>query len=191
MTSFDRLVWTDIETTGLEPNQGVILEIGFVITDLDLNWLDQYSQLVWDKDTYPKYWSEAPEFVKNMHYDNDLYKEAESNGQKPAWVEANMQAWLQSRGINKEDPLCGSSVHFDRKWLAAHFPDAEALFSYRNIDNSSTKELCRRYNPQIYAKLDEDTKPLKLHRVIPDLEDSINEFEYYRDNFLFWSGNED
>lgn len=188
--SDNRLVWCDIETTGLKPQQGVVLEIGFVITDLDLNWLDRYDVLVWDEQYYPQYWDEAIDYVKNMHLDSGLYIEATKAGKKPAQVEIEMQDWLEGHKISKEDPLCGSTIRFDREWLAAHFPQAEGLFSHRVIDNSSVKELCRRYNPEIYEKMAEETKPLKLHRVIPDLEDTIKEFEYYRDNFLFWSGNE-
>jgi oligoribonuclease (3'-5' exoribonuclease) len=120
----DRLVWIDLETFGLKAATDPVLEIGFRITDLDLNVVDDFQCVIWE------------------------------------------------------------SPWFDRDMLAMWYPKIDDLCSYRVIDVSSIKELCARYNPTVYARLDAETNPAKKHRVLPDMNDTINEFRFYRDNFL-------
>lgn len=187
MTGDDRLVFIDVETTGLIPSEGLILEVGVIITDLNLIQKDVFQQAIWDSPSYDKHVTQATldEFVWNMHTSSGLIAEATSEGLPMEAVEDELGEWLEGYGIGKDEPMVGSSVQFDRMWLEMHMPSVFELFSYRNIDISSIKELCRRYNPPVYARLDEVTHPKKAHRVIPDLEDSINELVFYRDNFIF------
>ena len=71
--------------------------------------------------------------------------------------------------------MCGSSVHFDRSFLAESMPTVVNHFSHRNIDVSSVKELCRRLNPELFEKLEWATTPTKAHRAIDDCMDTIGE----------------
>lgn len=180
----DRLIWTDIETTGLDKEKEVLLEVGFRVTDLELKYVKGFSALIW-MPNYSFKIAHADDFVKKMHAKNVLFEDAEEHGKPIDQVGADLLKWATKLGVTKEDPLCGSSVQFDREWLTYLFPEVMDLFSYRNIDNSSVKELCRRYNPVLYDKLEEDTKPQKIHRVAPDLTDTINEAKFYLDNFLW------
>ena len=183
----ERLVWCDLETTGLDPNNDLLLEVGFRITDLELNTLSQKSVLIWG----PKYidkivQSKIEHIVWNMHKESQLFVDAKEHGTAITAARDVISNWLVQHDITVNDPICGSSVQFDRGWLDVWMPECINMFSYRNIDTSSIKEVCRRYNPVLYAKLDEDTSPKKLHRVQSDLTDTINEFKFYRDNFFFW-----
>jgi oligoribonuclease len=63
-------------------------------------------------------------------------------------------------------------------------PEVDEAFSYRVIDVSSVKELCRRLNPKVYARLNQEVKKLERHRVMYDINDTLNEYRFYRDNFL-------
>jgi oligoribonuclease len=65
-------------------------------------------------------------------------------------------------------------------------PESMDLFSYRNTDISTVKELCKRFNPVLSRKIAGDVIQKKLHRVLPDIDDTIAELEWYRDSFLFW-----
>lgn len=189
-SSDERLIWVDLETTGLDPKKEVPLEIGFTITDLDLNILDTFHALIWE-DYFEKVIGQCDPFVEQMHATSGLLVEARDQGRPLDSAVTRLEDWLTEVGVDKSDgdgePLCGSSVQFDRGWMEEWFPDQVARFSYRNIDISSVKELCKRYNPLMYAKIKEDLEPMKLHRALPDLKDTIAEFEWYRDNFLFWS----
>jgi oligoribonuclease len=79
----------------------------------------------------------------------------------------------------------GSSIQFDRDMLRAQYPSILGRFSYRNIDISTLKELCKRLNPELYARFEQVVIPQKKHRVMPDLEDTINEFNSYIESFLW------
>ena len=121
-----------------------------------------------------------------MHTKSGLWEEAVTQGIRPQAAVTGLVNWLIKYDVNNTEPLCGSSVQFDRNWLDYHMPEVISHFSYRNIDISTVKELCRRYNPELYKKIAVDVVPLKDHRVMSDLDDTIAEFKFYRDNFLFW-----
>lgn len=192
MNPLKRLIWIDIETTGLSPRLNVPLEIGLQITDLNLNTLSRFQSLIWsdewEEETNP---DSLDEYVLNMHTDNNLLFEVKEVGKPAHEVEDKLFEWLTQNEVTSREPLCGSSVHFDHAWLEEWFPSVNILFSYRNIDVSTLKELCMRYNPVLYSKLHEDFVPQKKHRVLPDLEDTIQEFKFYRDSFLFWSDDDE
>ena len=183
----DRLVWVDIETTGLDAKGNLLLEVGFKITDLNLETLDEKDWVIWGSE-YDSFCIESniDSFVWEMHRKSGLWHDAKQNGLPPTLAKNQINEWLLGHKISSADPLCGSSVQFDRRWLDVHMPAVTEQFSYRNIDTSSIKELCRRYNPELYAKLDESTNPVKLHRAMSDLDDTVNEFGFYLENFLFW-----
>lgn len=182
----DRLVWTDIETMGLEPTMHPIMEVGFVITDLDLEIIDDFSICIWDSPAYEKFWeARAVEYVKNMHTKSGLLDACLEIGADPITAEEEINSFLEGHGVkDRQEPLCGSSVAFDRSFFLTQFPSIESRFHYRNIDISSIKEICKRYNPRVYQLLDESTTKQELHRSLPDLADTVNEFRYYLQEFL-------
>lgn len=184
----DRLIWCDIETTGLDPRKELLLEVGFKITDLDLNVIDDRQVTIWTTPDYDEHCKEdkVDPFVWEMHKKSGLWDVVQSEGSKPGEARTWIYEWINGHGVSKDEPLCGSSVQFDRLWLDMWMPEVINRFSYRNIDISTLKELCRRYNPELYTKLEDDVPNHKLHRVLPDLDDTIAEFKFYRDNFLFW-----
>lgn len=183
----DRLVWCDIETTGLDPETCLILEVGFKITDLELNVLSEMSVLIWSPE-YRKMCVESKIFpyVWNMHTKSGLWVDAPIDGVRLAEAREQISTFLEENHISTAEPLCGSSIQFDRKWLEVWMPECVELFSYRNIDISTLKELCKRYNPILYEKLNDEYQAAKQHRVLADIDDTLSEFKFYRDNFLFW-----
>lgn len=180
-----RMIWVDVETFGLDPVKDYILEVGFVITDTELTVIDDFHALVWDSPEYNDRLSQPTlEIIQKMHYESGLWDECDREGEPVQTVTERLLGWLDAHGVGRDDPLCGSSVQFDRGMLAAQFAEVEIKFSYRNIDTSTVKELCRRFNPEVYAQLEQITKPAKAHRVLSDIRDTIEEFSFYKNHFL-------
>lgn len=185
----DVLLWTDLETFGLDREADPILELGIHITDLELNTIAEQYWLVWENGisdaAYKRVSLEASQYIFNMHTQNGLFDEARAMGMSPIEVEKRAIEWLQNQGIEPgKEPVCGSSVRFDREMLGSQMWKLNDFFHYRIIDTSSIKELCRRYNKRVYEHLPPKTEQ---HRVEPDLNETIEEFEFYRDNFLYWA----
>lgn len=183
----DRFIWIDIETTGLNPEEELLLEVGFRITDIELNLLGERDWQIWDTPSYDE--RELDSFILNMHTKSGLLDDCQDHGSTLDEVCGDMQDWLSGWGVNKSDPMCGSSVQFDRSWMGIHLPLVHDMFSYRNVDISTVKELCRRLNPVLYGKIDSDVKTSKreIHRALPDLQDTCSEAGFYFENFL-WLG---
>lgn len=181
----EQLMWLDIETTGLDPIRNVILEVGLVVTDLDLKPLDEMSVVIFEG-YYPDHFRNLDPFIRSMHMKNGLIKESHEHGITLREAQEKIEAFLLSHEVNPSlDPPCGSSVHFDRNFISEHMPEVDEMFHYRNIDISTMKELCRRYNPALFAKAPVLDKELVLHRAIPDIRDTLGEAKFYLDNFLF------
>lgn len=182
----DHLVWVDLETTGLEPDNDLILEVGFLVTSLDLTAppIASYDTVV--RYPRPETIRYANDFVRDMHKASGLDDSLLAGEGRPLHlIEVEAVEFLKEWVPPQHAPLCGSSVHFDRAMLKSWLPNVEAFFHYRNIDISTLKELSKRLNPRVASRLDEQTSPKKLHRALPDLYDTINEAQFYIDNFLF------
>lgn len=203
MTTTDpRFILVDIETTGLTPATEVILEIGMVIADADLEVFDTFETVIWDTPLYDaakrvlfdkalgntsvsQADQETAQYVVNMHTKSGLWDRCAERGVPLDVAEGEAMDWLKGHGIQPNEPMVGSSVGFDRSFLAEHCPELEELFFYRNIDVSSIKELCSRWNPDLYAKLPVHAPARKLHRAVADCVDTLAELRFYRDNFFF------
>ncbi len=181
LSDAELVVWVDLETTGLDPKDGLPLEAGILVTDLELQPIAamdsviQWGTLDWDGKIDP--------FVRTMHEASGLRKEYDHGAGKDIHaVEQMLMRFLADQGATML-PMAGSNVaNFDRKWLAEFMPGLNELFHYRNIDVSSIKEACRLWNPEVYAKL---PPTIESHRTIQDCRDTVTEFSFYRDNFLW------
>lgn len=169
-----KFVWVDIETTGLDSEKEVILELGLTVTNDSLEILRCFSSVVW-ADSFVV-GNAGPE-VFQMHRQSGLLDEIPS-APGLEWVQKQALAFLSGQGLNPgEHPMCGSSVHFDRQFLKVHMPLLEEWFFYRNIDVSTLKELIKVWSPELTLNA---PAALKMHRAGADLEDTINELRFYR-----------
>lgn len=194
----------DTETTGLSAEEDVVMEVGVTVTDINLNELITNSWLVKSPDWENKLFRN--EFVQDMHTKNGLMADIRSlpdsfttidfEGKQqqgnygPAFVSLQIWQWLRDDlGLDAGVyPMCGSSIgSLDRPFWKSHLPVAHSFFTYRSIDVSSIKELCKRWNPALYAEmlmLPEFSDANKNHRVRDDIKFSIRELKFYMDNFL-------
>lgn len=181
------MVWVDIETTGLNETTDVMLEIGIRITDHEGETVNEWSSIV----SHPWYGPairSMDDFVQNMHTQNGLIKEVISNfgntDYVSQFVEKQALDFLSENGVQEKLPMCGSNVaNFDRLFIKRFMPALHLFFHYRNIDLSSVKELCKINNPSVFEMKPDSSS--KTHRVADCLEETLNEYKFYRDNFLW------
>ena len=178
--SDDRLVWVDLEMTGLDVEHDVIVEIACIVTDASLEALDDGVQLVVhaDADTLAR----MGDFVREMHTKSGLLPEISASSVDVAAAQAATLEYVKQHvPAASTAPLCGNSIGTDRRFLARYMTDLDEYLHYRSIDVSSLKELCRRWYPAIYRK-----RPGKAehHRALADILESIEELRFYRANLL-------
>jgi len=176
----DRLVWMDLEMTGLDVRRHVIVEIAVLVTGADLVALDDGIDLVVHQP--PDALAEMDDYVRTMHTRSGLLPEIEAS--TTSLDDAGTAALQYVRGHVPEAgtaPVCGNSIGVDRRFLDVQLPELDGFLHYRSIDVSTLKELCRRWAPEVYRK-----RPNKqeAHRALADIHESIAELVYYRDHFL-------
>ena len=172
----DRMVWVDLEMTGLDPQHDEIVEMAVIVTDGELAELDGgVSFVVRPPDLAILRGME--DVVVGMHTESGLLAEIPSG---LPLAEAGQAALDYVRGHVPEPrkaPLAGSSVYVDRMFLARHLPDLDGYLHYRLVDVSTIKELSRRWYPRTYFNAPAKTGG---HRALADIRESIAELRYYR-----------
>ncbi|NRD07759.1 oligoribonuclease [Rathayibacter agropyri] len=171
----DRLVWIDCEMTGLDLSVDELVEIAVVVTDFDLEPLDEGLSIVIRPDDSAL--ANMGDFVRTMHETSGLLAEIPS-GVSVAEAEYEVLEYvLKHVPAEQQAPLAGNSIGTDRAFLAAFMPRLDSHLHYRNVDVSTIKELARRWFPRIYFNA-----PAKNggHRALADILESIRELRYYR-----------
>jgi oligoribonuclease len=171
----DRLVWIDCEMTGLDISVDELIEVAVVITDFDLNVLDDGLTVVIKPD--PAALANMSDFVRDMHTESGLLAELESGMSLSDAEFAVNEYILKHVPVQQQAPLAGNTIGTDRTFLARYMPRVDAHLHYRNVDVSSIKELAKRWFPRVYFNA-----PPKAggHRAMADILESIRELEYYR-----------
>lgn len=174
------LVWMDLEMTGLDVEQHVIVEIACIVTDANLDPLDDGIDLVVHADVDALGYMD--DFVRNMHTKSSLLPAIEKSDVTVADAQARVLEYVRKHvPVAGTAPLCGNSIGVDRRFLDRYMRELDAYLHYRNVDVSSLKELCRRWYPAIYRK-----RPGKAehHRALDDVRESIAELRYYREHLF-------
>jgi oligoribonuclease len=176
----DRMVWIDLEMTGLDAERDTIVEIACIVTDAQLVALDDGIDLVVHQpaDALAK----MDEFVRNMHTKSGLLPQIVASTIDVASAQAQVLAYVRTHVLEAATaPLCGNSIGVDRRFLDQYMRELSGYMHYRSIDVSSFKEVCRRWYPEIYRK-----RPSKVetHRALDDIKESIEELRYYREKMF-------
>jgi oligoribonuclease len=175
----DRLVWLDLEMTGLDVTRHVIVEIAALVTDGELEPLDDGIDIVVHQP--PEALAEMDDFVRAMHTRSALLPEIEASTTTLEDAGAQTLDYVRAHVPEMTAPLCGNSIGVDRRFLDHQLPELDRYLHYRSIDVSSFKELCRRWYPDVYKKRPAKTE---AHRALADIKESIAELRYYRENML-------
>ena len=178
MSQKDNLVWMDLEMTGLEPEQDVIIEIATIVTDGDLNVIAEGPVIAVHQ---PDILLDAmDEWNTRTHGNSGLTQRVRDSKLDARAAELATIEFLREHVKEGTSPLCGNSIHQDRRFLVKYMPELERYFHYRNIDVSTLKELAKRWKPEVVSSFEKKGS----HQALDDIRESIAEMQHYRKHFL-------
>lgn len=172
------LIWIDLEMTGLDPSRDKIIEIATIVTDPELNILAEGPVFAIGQSALTM--SSMDEWNTNQHGKSGLTERVLASNVTTEQAESETIAFLNQWVSAGKSPMCGNSVHQDRRFMLKYMTDLEAFFHYRNLDVSTLKELARRWSPE---SLD-GFKKQGSHLALDDIRDSIKELKYYRSSLM-------
>lgn len=173
-----RLIWIDLEMTGLDPENDRIIEVATIVTDADLNTLAEGPVLaVHQSDAALE---AMDEWNTTTHGNSGLTQRVRESSLTERDAELETVAFLKEWVDARTSPICGNSICQDRRFLARYMPELEAFFHYRNLDVSTVKELGRRWKPQAL----EGFKKKGAHLALDDIRESIAELQHYRETLF-------
>jgi oligoribonuclease len=169
-----RLIWIDLEMTGLDPASDSILEIATIVTDRDLVVLAEGPSLAIRHDLPAL--EAMDEWNRGTHRRSGLWDRVLASPHGLAEAEALTCDFLSAWVPAGKSPMCGNSICQDRRFLARLMPRLERWFHYRNLDVSTLKELARRWAPSVV----EGVAKQGAHTALADARESIEELRHYR-----------
>ena len=174
----DRLVWIDLEMTGLDPARDRIIEVATIVTDSDLKVIEEGPVIAVHQPN--ALLAAMDEWNTRTHTASGLVQRVCESTVETAQAEQMTLAFLRRHVASGASPMCGNSVHQDRRFLNAEMPELASFFHYRNLDVSTLKELARRWKPAIL----EGFEKTATHQALDDIRESVAELAYYREHFL-------
>ncbi|WP_339119270.1 oligoribonuclease [Halomonas sp. BMC6] len=174
----DLLVWIDLEMTGLEPDKERIIEVATLITDAQLNVVAEGPVIaVKQPDSLL---AGMDDWNQKTHGESGLVARVKASTIETQEAERQTLDFLRQYVVAGSSPMCGNSIHQDRRFLEREMPDLWAFFHYRNLDVSTVKELAKRWNPGALVGF----KKQNAHLAMDDIKESIAELAHYRHTFL-------
>jgi oligoribonuclease len=172
------LIWVDLEMTGLEPQQDQIIEIATIVTDKDLNILEEGPVIAIHQ---PDAILEGMDEWNTQHHgDSGLTARVRASQHSMRDAELATLEFLRRYLEPGKSPMSGNSICQDRRFMARLMPELEAFFHYRNLDVSTLKELARLWKPDLLAGFEKKG----AHLALDDIRESIAEMAYYRETFI-------
>jgi oligoribonuclease len=168
-----RMVWVDLEMTGLDENTCTIVEIATIVTEPDLSVVAEGPNLVIHQPE--DVLATMSDFVRELHQRSGLLERIRSSTVSLEGAEAETCTFLAQHCDKGTAVLCGNSVWKDRAFLQRYMPGLLAFLHYRIVDVSTIKELVRRWYPSNAAP-----KKREVHRALDDIRESIEELRWYR-----------
>lgn len=172
------LVWIDCEMSGLDPAREFLLEIAVVITGPQLTPRIEGPVLVIHQPDAVL--DGMDKWNKGTHGRSGLIDKVKASTLTAEEAEAQLLAFIARYVPKKTSPLCGNTVHQDRRFLVNYMPKLEAYLHYRCLDVSTLKELSRRWRPDVVKGF----KKKQKHTALADVHESIDEMLHYRAHFL-------
>lgn len=173
----NKLIWIDLEMTGLDPARDKILEIATLITDDELNIVAQGPNLIIHQSD--EVLAGMNEWCQVQHKKSGLIEAVRNSIICEEQAAHETLQFLKDHCDENSTPLCGNSVWQDKLFLQQHMPELAVFFHYRILDVSSVKLVINRWTKQykLFKKSDG-------HRALDDIKESIAELKFYKENFF-------
>jgi oligoribonuclease len=178
MSHTQRLIWVDLEMTGLNPEHDRIIEMAAIVTDDDLNIVAEGPVIAVHQPE--EVLVTMDEWNRRTHGGSGLVQRVRESLIGEAEAEQMMLDFLKAHVKPGSSPICGNTIGQDRRFLVKYMRELEAFFHYRNLDVSTLKELAVRWNAPIMAGITKKS----THLAMDDVRESIEELRYYREHFL-------
>lgn len=172
------LVWIDLEMTGLDPDKDLIIEIATIITDAQLNIIEEGPVIAVHQSD--EVLDGMDEWNTRTHNATGLVERVKASKISERTAELQTLEFIQKHVPKNASPLCGNSICQDRRFLYRYMPELESWVHYRNLDVSSIKELAKRWRPDIANGF----KKANTHKALDDIRESIDELKYFREHFM-------
>jgi len=164
-----KLLWVDLEMTGLDPQKDVILEVAAEVTDFSFKTLASFEALI----KHPQsLLSASNPWAYDQHTKSGLFERIQTEGRPESEVQAELVHFIDDNFSGESAVLAGNSIHNDRLFIRRWWPDVEALLHYRMLDVSSWKLVMQ-------GKFGVDYDKKDTHRAFDDIQASIAELQYY------------
>ena len=168
------LIWIDLEMTGLFPESDRIIEIATIVTNADLDILEEGPVIaIHQPDSVL---GAMDEWNTEHHTRSGLVKRVRESSETLVSAQQKTLEFLSNYCAAGVSPMCGNSICQDRRFMVRLMPDLEVFFHYRNLDVSSVKELIKRWQPDVL----EGFRKKATHQALDDIRESIDEMRYYR-----------
>ncbi|KAM5131900.1 oligoribonuclease, mitochondrial-like [Mantella aurantiaca] len=174
-----RMVWVDLEMTGLDIKKDHIIEMACIITDPELNILAEGPNLIIKQPD--ELLDGMSEWCKEHHGKSGLTQAVRDSKISLPQAEYEFLSFIRQNTPPGVCPLAGNSVHVDKVFLNKYMPQFIRHLHYRIVDVSTIKELCRRWYPVEYEYA---PKKASSHRALDDIRESIKELQFYRENIF-------
>jgi oligoribonuclease len=175
----DHMVWMDLEMSGLDPEKDKIIEIATVITDSELELVDEGPDLVIHQSL--KTLKGMDDWNQKQHAKSGLIESVKKSKITVKQAENKTLEFVSEYCLIHKSPLCGSSIHHDRRFLAHYMPTLHQFLHYRLIDVSTIKGLVERWYPKVGKSM---PKRKEMHRALGDVKESIEDLKYLRKTYF-------
>ena len=166
-----KLLWVDLEMTGLDVNKDVIIEVAIEVTDFNFKTLASYEAIIHQSDEVLE---QANEWAKNQHAISGLTERVRNQGRPEQEVIHEVVGFIRAQFGPEPAILAGNSIHNDRQFIKRWWPEVEELLHYRMLDVTALKIYMKgKYNIEFEKQ--------EVHRAFDDIQASIAEWQYYMD----------
>ncbi|XP_047990403.1 probable oligoribonuclease [Leguminivora glycinivorella] len=174
-----RIVWVDLEMTGLNIEKDYIMEIGCLVTDAQLNVVATGPNIVIHQPDHVL--KSMDQWCINQHGESGLTESCHKSNISIEEAEKQILQFVSSHVPEKKCPLAGNSVYMDRLFIRKYMPQLNEYLHYRVIDVSTIKELAKRWYQKDFSNI-----PQKKfsHRAVDDILESIEELKYYKEHIF-------
>ena len=173
-----RLVWIDLEMTGLDTQRDSIIEIATIVTDANLETVEEGPVAAIHQSEAVM--SHMDDWNTRQHGSSGLTQRVRNSTTSAAEAEQITLEFLRKHVVEKSSPMCGNSICQDRRFLAREMPELEAFFHYRNLDVSTLKILADLWVPDVLHGVTKNSE----HLALADIRDSIAELRHYKEHLI-------